>query len=156
LFLSISWDIYTCWISNNATEMAEVAGLVASVIAINGAAVTAFKIARSLLDAAEAIKGARSQIQAFANDIQAYASVVKLARYSLERHTGHIASPVLKYMKKLKSWISLLINLIRSSGSLKTWRFQSQNSVIEINFGLILGGFFTRPMFKRWARKWIV
>src|SRR6266536_5584324 len=81
--------------------MADPVSLGASIIAIGGAAATAFKISRSLYRTSKQIRRAKEIIESFANEIGTYGSVIATAHIALKPYTNipiSTKSAVFKYL----------------------------------------------------------
>ena len=67
--------------------MAEIVGLASGIIAIAGAADTAFKMAKSIRRLSRDLGAARKNIRNFSREIEAFSSIIGAAHYSLETHS---------------------------------------------------------------------
>ncbi|KAH6999466.1 hypothetical protein EDB80DRAFT_724728 [Ilyonectria destructans] len=93
--------------------------LTASLIAIGTAATTALQISKSFCDLARGYKSAAEEIEDFALDLRAFASVVQLGQDSLERH-------------RKKSPLSEVIRYIESCDVLNQLASQSKRTTTNI------------------------
>lgn len=92
----------SCWEGLIWCEiMAEIVGIVASAWTLVSIARAATKFSKSLLRAADAAGSAGKEIETFALDIQAFASIIRIAHKSLDQYySNEPDSPVLKYIEE--------------------------------------------------------
>ncbi|KAF8846624.1 hypothetical protein BDZ45DRAFT_812186 [Acephala macrosclerotiorum] len=82
----------------------EAVGIASSIVALAGAAAAAFRVSESMYGIARRVRAVRDEIETFAMDIGMFASVIKTAQLSFERHTEalDLQSPVLEYLEQNK------------------------------------------------------
>ncbi|KAH7317577.1 hypothetical protein BKA65DRAFT_104639 [Rhexocercosporidium sp. MPI-PUGE-AT-0058] len=91
--------------------MAEAVGLVASVVALAGAAGTALKMSKALYDLAQSLEAAAYEIEDFALNVKVFGSVMELGYTSLQGAFGReFETPVVEYIKR-----NILDDLIKQS-----------------------------------------